>query len=106
MIRFYFLLTGLLWIGFTGTLRKFGYVVIGFVFPGYVGIAELAGKAATRPEVVAVCGLVVMMALAYATARHRANVVRARLVQALTDNENNVYKIVTLGDETDATQAD
>ena len=106
MIRFYFLLTGLLWTGFTATLRKFGYAVIGFLFPGYVGISELAGYAATRPEVVVLCGLVVIMALAYATARSRANVVRARLVETLEDKNEAVYKIVTLGDEQDERKTD
>lgn len=98
---FYFSVTGLLLTGFTATLRKCVYALAGFIFPGYVGISELAGRTANRPEVVAMCGLVVIMALAYATAAHRANVVRARLVQALTDNQNNVYKMVILGDEKD-----
>lgn len=99
LTRFYFWLIGQLSIKRIVFLRKLSFAAIGYIFPGLVGIDEIAGDTATRWEIIICSALVVLFALAYTTARKSANTLRAKLVQTLTDKNDATYKIIEIGDE-------
>ena len=93
MTRFYFWLISLQMSGFLKTVRKIAFTLLGYGFPLFVGADELTGAADPRWEVIAVCCVAVVMALAYALARATA-IRTARLAKDLRNHaDDTVYKM-------------